>query len=347
MSISVSGAAQIRHAETGEIYTIEPDELVWDQVAADERQMGVEIAHSAVIDHSDLGQISWTLWEYPLGMENDREVDVGPHTILESFRLSLDGEAADEVAEREARVEAMVKWFFAHYEDPANQTPVSEGEYIYIWGGPYDAREQIGDNFTDEDEDLIEAAVSRVERDGTINWAPILGAENYEEGDEDALENQNPSDPSENQRADDFADRTRLAEILRSIPTSETGLVLSYDPQERIEFARWTPSVIPDQQLLQAVRGSVGDLLTQLAGTNAHPDLLAAVGRYREAVGDDPLSIPRLYVEGVQLENTSDRVKAEIGAGDRPALLASVGATIDTVLEPALGSKRTYHPFRG
>ena len=32
-----------------------------------------------------------------------------------------------------------------NFEDPANETPYesSEGGYIYIWGGPYDALEQL------------------------------------------------------------------------------------------------------------------------------------------------------------------------------------------------------------
>ena len=44
--------------------------------------------------------------------------------------------------DREARIEAMVEWFGDNFEDPAQETPYesAEGGYIYIWGGPYDAR---------------------------------------------------------------------------------------------------------------------------------------------------------------------------------------------------------------
>ncbi|HYG26823.1 MAG TPA: hypothetical protein VD906_07940, partial [Caulobacteraceae bacterium] len=117
MSINASGVARIRHADTGEVYTIETDELDWDTVAADERQMGTEVAHAATIDHPELGQLTWTLWEYPLGMENDREVDIGPHQMLETFRLSLGDDGAG--ADRQARVDRMVEWFLENYEDPA------------------------------------------------------------------------------------------------------------------------------------------------------------------------------------------------------------------------------------
>ena len=33
-----------------------------------------------------------------------------------------------------AAVEAMVAWFLANFEDPAERTPWDEGEYVFIWG---------------------------------------------------------------------------------------------------------------------------------------------------------------------------------------------------------------------
>lgn len=336
MSISATGHARIRHAETGEIYTIEPDELDWQQIAADERQMGVEVAHSATIDHPQLGLLTWTLWEYPLGMENDREVDVGPHSVLESFRLSLDGDAADEAADREGRVEAMVEWFLERYEDPANQTPhdSSEGGYIYVWGGPYDAREQIGDNFSDEDESLIEAAVARVERDGTVNWAPVPGTEGYNDGERDEPDDGDAPAPTEVEVLDSgFVDSPELFEILRSVPSADDGPIFARDDQNHIELANWTPSPAPDPSLLQALRDHAADLLVKLDGTNAHQDLLAAVRHYADAIGETPVSIPRLYVEGVHLENVSTRVETEILTGDRSPLPGSSSASLDSVRE--------------
>lgn len=105
-----------------------------------------------------------------------------------------DAPALDET-EREQQIEAMVEWFHENYEDPAQETPYisAEGGYQYIWGGPYDAREELEDAFSGEaDEDLIVEAVRRVERSGTREWAPSgnrILPENEEEmdhGDEDA-----------------------------------------------------------------------------------------------------------------------------------------------------------------
>ena len=76
---------------------------------------------------------------------------------------------------QEEQTACMVRWFRQMYEDPANATPYDSGEggYIYIWGGPYEARDEIGGEFGDlVSDDVIEAAVSEVESDGTFDWAP-------------------------------------------------------------------------------------------------------------------------------------------------------------------------------
>ena len=65
-------------------------------------------------------------------------------------------------------VEQITDWFFANFEDPANSTPYesAEGGYLYIWGGPYDARDIIENVFADTaSEELIAAAIEAVERE--------------------------------------------------------------------------------------------------------------------------------------------------------------------------------------
>lgn len=75
----------------------------------------------------------------------------------------------------EERVTAMVDWFSANFEDPAEETPYNsrEGGYQYIWGGPYEARDELGDAFdgvaTDEE---IESAIEEIESGGIVDWAP-------------------------------------------------------------------------------------------------------------------------------------------------------------------------------
>jgi len=83
------GVARIRHRTRSDIFEIDANELDWNQVAADERQMGVEVEHEAVIEHAELGMLVWRLWEYPLGMENDREVDLNGHEAIDHIDFGL------------------------------------------------------------------------------------------------------------------------------------------------------------------------------------------------------------------------------------------------------------------
>ncbi|MFZ5780405.1 MAG: hypothetical protein ACOY4R_09435 [Pseudomonadota bacterium] len=76
---------------------------------------------------------------------------------------------------REDQLAYLEYWFYTYFEDPANETPYesAEGGYQYIWGGPYDARDELNDEFDGiVPEEVIEDAVKRVEQEGTIEWAP-------------------------------------------------------------------------------------------------------------------------------------------------------------------------------
>lgn len=73
------------------------------------------------------------------------------------------------------QVAALVQWFGARFCDPAEEAPYtsSEGGYLWIHGGPYEAGDQIGAQFHGlVDETVIERAVEVVEGDGVYQWAP-------------------------------------------------------------------------------------------------------------------------------------------------------------------------------
>jgi hypothetical protein len=65
----------------------------------------------------------------------------------EEFKLP-DGTSINELqlknADEETQTDAMRVWFYSQYEDPANETPyTSEDGYVYVYGGPYDAKEVL------------------------------------------------------------------------------------------------------------------------------------------------------------------------------------------------------------
>lgn len=75
---------------------------------------------------------------------------------------------------RERQREYVLSWFYRNFEDPAEETPHDsrEGGYQYIWGGPYDAREELWSEFEGIlSEERIEEIAERVER-RAIEWAP-------------------------------------------------------------------------------------------------------------------------------------------------------------------------------
>ena len=60
------------------------------------------------------------------------------------------GETALRQAGRERQIEVMRHWFENNYEDPVHSCPyiTAEGGYQYIWGGPYDAQEELDNEFS-------------------------------------------------------------------------------------------------------------------------------------------------------------------------------------------------------
>lgn len=71
---------------------------------------------------------------------------------------------------------ALLEWFQARFQDPAHETPYmsSEGGYIWVHGGPYDAKEELEERFSGLVPDEVIAFVAEhVERiDGVWEWAP-------------------------------------------------------------------------------------------------------------------------------------------------------------------------------
>ncbi|WP_416048999.1 hypothetical protein [Cupriavidus basilensis] len=93
--------------------------------------------------------------------------------------------AAEDLAglSRELQITAMRHWFFENYEDPAERTPFesSEGGYIWIFGGPYDAREELQAEFGDVIlDDVIEELVDELNRI-ILDWAPREKPGDYED----------------------------------------------------------------------------------------------------------------------------------------------------------------------
>lgn len=61
--------------------------------------------------------------------------------------------------DRDTQLEVMRTWFFQNYRDPVEECPY-DGGYIYIWGGPYDAGQELHAEFGEVvPEEVIDALV--------------------------------------------------------------------------------------------------------------------------------------------------------------------------------------------
>ena len=157
MIIYARGTAIIEHHDSGEQFEIYDDELDWEPVGGDDRGMGPETIYEALIEHDELGDLRWTISEYPAGAENFKETNVGMHRVIQDFDYGLEHEPEfddeypanlrDRFKNNPEWMKAMTKatvvkylvdWFHYFYEDPANETPYNgrEGGYLYIKGGP-------------------------------------------------------------------------------------------------------------------------------------------------------------------------------------------------------------------
>lgn len=83
---------------------------------------------------------------------------------------------------KEEQLRIMEAWFRYRYEDPAERTPhdSSEGGYIWIWGGPYNAREQLMEEFQDVvPDEVIEELIDKLQGE-CFDWAPTSSPDDYD-----------------------------------------------------------------------------------------------------------------------------------------------------------------------
>ena len=83
----------------------------------------------------------------------------------------------------DVQLDVMRTWFFKNFEDPAERTPYEsrEGGYIWIWGGPYEAREELESEFSGiVPDELIEELSDELNGICWV-WAPTEKPGDYDE----------------------------------------------------------------------------------------------------------------------------------------------------------------------
>lgn len=98
---------------------------------------------------------------------------------IEHTEILLDDFA--ELSEEEQK-EQMQTWFLENYEDPVERTPYEsrEGGYIYIWGGPYDAHEELSIFGGYASDELIEELAQELSYD-CPEWTSVEKQSDYDD----------------------------------------------------------------------------------------------------------------------------------------------------------------------
>jgi hypothetical protein len=171
------------------------------------------------------------------------------------------------------KLELIIGWFHQNYEDPAQKTPYesAEGGYQWIWGGPYEARDELYNKFGDTvSESLIEEAVNEIESDGILDWAPVHTGDDYDESeppeepisldiflDEPSDRYGTPAEYEARARA-----RDALEELRRALDTPRPiGIGHNRPPAEEVE----------EPEGIKELRPVLQELSTELAKPN--PDI--------------------------------------------------------------------------
>lgn len=190
-------------------------------------------------------------------------------------------EEEERAAAKEATIEEMERWFFEQFEDPQVETPRdSENQrFIYLWGGPFGAGDVLHATFSDEHpEDWISEAEQRIERDGTVEWAPTSTGEFYEHPEPD-------TDDVERNAASTVQLTASTLERLAALETIVANLSgfpaqLGHNaPPEEIGTPPYT-----DEDKSQTL-GAIAEARSAVEAAEPDPQLLAALSSRFEAWG--------------------------------------------------------------
>ena len=346
MSIA-KGTARIKHRVTGVIYDIAASDLEFEVTGFEDRSMGPEFSYEARLDHPELGELLWQVWEYPTGAENHRETNIEPHTLIRDFDIDFHGPEEPDIEgewddvqslaeqKRQARIDAMVEWFHERFEDPAQETPYNgrEGGYQYIHGGPFDAREELEANFPNEAEDLIVIAVDEIESDGLTEWAPRRTEQEFEDF-EFELE---PLSQDEIEVGSEAyaAEVAAIESLIDALPFPARYPALEVRNDGLVHFATPPDAEVSneDDPLRQELREALAALLAALVGTNAHTEILTAAQRYSDVLKVPEYSVSQLYARGVPLESAAWSTEEQIKRNELPPLPGTIAGSLRTVLQ--------------
>jgi hypothetical protein len=123
-----------------------------------------------------------------------------------------------------------------------------------------------------------------------------------------------------------------------SIPDEHLGPTFAATDDGRIRIASSSPASSRDLDELGAVIGAlaeaVDDLIAFSSQSNAHNNIADLAKSYREAIKPPvgELAVDLMYVRGIRLQNTAQRLEISSRAGDLPDMALRLAEALDTVV---------------
>ncbi len=294
--IWILGKIVIQHGDTGVVYEIDGDDFEFEIDEKNQREEGIEIIYLAEFNHPELGDFTWKVCEYPVGIFNHNGWNSGKHKLLGDIDFRKEGGILDEDDEEynQDRIDELVEWFKENYDTPENRLPheSKEGGYQWIYGGPCDARQELEDKFSKVPEEIIEAAVEEIESDGTVDWTPIPDS-NYSDT-EDMF-------PDYNLKKID----NELNTLINNAPKPKTAPAFALGDDNRFHIAEPPdnqPANIRDVSL-KRLRETIDALLESRIWANTHPELTPIVEEYKKTISGEQVSISEVYWSGIKFDN--------------------------------------------
>jgi len=341
MTIEVTGPATLFFEE--ERIVVEVDMLEESYRDGGERGMGPETLHIFTYT-DDMGRTAeWTVSEYPMGAFNNVTFFSDEYKVVDDFHFEFEHQPDMQDLQEEFRESAlteMTEWFHSKFQDPVNRLPYNsrEGGYQYIYGGPYDAHDQISDAFSHQySDELIEEAVEIVQADGIYQWDKSEEPGDY--GDDEPPEDMDEPFPSP----------TTL-----NPPDQNTGPRWRYkDGQIKLNYDTVLPDPITDA-LHTALRQAARDA-RNTCGTlgNKFPNLWSALCSYEDVIDVENSEVVEIsaYVTGLDLSSrfriarefseTPDNEHPELGMEEVAALERVVKLHAPYIQSTPLGSQIT------
>ena len=251
-----------------------------------------KMTNATVIMHPDTVHILYDAnqWDREKRMDAERDLIRSESPPL-NFQHSTQNNKDTQQKTKQERIDSLVEWFRENYEDPAHRLPYNtrEGGYQWIYGGPYDANEELGGRFPEESEEIIEAAVEEIQSDGIFDWAPAPKPEDYDYGDEEPLDN---SDSEVIHKVI----RNRLNAVQNATPLAE-----SVKWNSSIQKAHITPVPVNNIVLwegnLERLHDEISDIKDNDRLSNTHAALISEIERLESRLEKYKNSPQQIYDE--------------------------------------------------